>query len=78
MIGENTRKGKNFSRNRARVERAEADFYQTPYCLTDEFVKYHIIDRWTKDIIIADFCCGKEAIQNVLKKMVLPDYIQRI
>jgi len=69
-------KGKNFSRNRARVDRIEADFYQTPYCLTDEFVKAHIHDykiepkfhRWPDGCQIADFCCGKMAIQAVLEK----------
>jgi len=59
-------KGKNFSRNRARADRAEADFYQTPYCLTDEFVKAHLINNWPQRCQIADFCCGKMAIQKVL------------
>jgi hypothetical protein len=63
-------KGKNFSRNRARLDRIEADFYQTPHCLTEEFVKAHILNkgvhRWPDDCEIADFCCGKYAIQKVL------------
>ena len=61
-------KGKNFSRNRARVDRAEADFYQTPHCLTDEFISHHAVGNWPTDACIADFCCGKKAIQTVLEK----------
>jgi hypothetical protein len=61
-------KGKNFSRNRPRLDRAEADYYQTPHCLTDEFVKAHILDRWPQGCEIADFCCGGYAIQKVLVK----------
>jgi hypothetical protein len=59
-------KGKNFSRNRARLDRIEADFYQTPLCLTDEFVKTHVLNLWPSGSQIADFCCGQCAIQIVL------------
>ena len=61
-------KGKNFSRNRPRAERIESDFYQTPYCLTDEFIKAHIQNNWPAGCQVADFCCGKRAIQRVLVK----------
>ena len=61
-------KGKNFSRNRARIDRLEADFYQTPHCLTEEFLKAHVLGNWPYRCEIADFCCGKYAIQKVLVK----------
>jgi hypothetical protein len=62
------RKGKNFSRNRARADRMEADFYQTPYCLTEEFVKAHVLNNWPAGSEIADLCCGKGAITQVIDK----------
>jgi len=49
-------------------KRIESDFYQTPYCLTDEFVKAHLINRWEVDATIADFCSGDLAIQRVLHR----------
>jgi hypothetical protein len=57
---------KNFSRNRPRDDRMGNDFYQTPYCLTDEFVKAHVVDRWPEGSQIWDFCCGEGAIAHVL------------
>ena len=63
---ERTMKGKNFSRNRPRVERMEADYYQTPHCLTEEFLKAHVVYRWKPKSQVADFCCGNMAIQKVL------------
>jgi hypothetical protein len=62
MMGE----GKNFSRNRPRADRAEADYYQTPYCLTDQFVKAHVLNNWPQESQIWDFCCGEGAISHVL------------
>jgi hypothetical protein len=58
--------GKNFSRNRPRADRAEADFYQTPHCLTQTFVDTHVREYWNGAIEICDFCCGKMAIADVL------------
>jgi hypothetical protein len=60
--------GKNFSRNRPRADRLEADFYQTPHCLTHEFLMSHAYKAWPKNCNVADFCCGKGAIQDVLIK----------
>jgi hypothetical protein len=59
-------KGKNFSRNRPRTDRIESDFYQTPYCLTDQFVKAHVLNNWPQESQIWDFCCGEGAISHVL------------
>jgi hypothetical protein len=61
-------KGKNFSRNRARLDRIEADFYQTPHCLTHEFLVSHACKAWPQKCNVADYCCGKGAIQDVLMK----------
>ncbi|GHV91185.1 hypothetical protein AGMMS50268_16880 [Spirochaetia bacterium] len=61
-------KGKNFSRNRPRADRSEADFYQTPHCLTDEFMKAHVLGRWPEDSQIADLCYGGGAIPRVIEK----------
>jgi hypothetical protein len=61
------RKGKNFSRNRPRADRMEADFYQTPYCLTQAFVDRHIKAYWEpNENTICDFCSGEGAIAKVL------------
>jgi hypothetical protein len=59
--------GKNYSRNRPRAERKESDFYQTPYCLTDTFVRAHVVNTWPERSLIADFCSGEGAIVKVLK-----------
>jgi hypothetical protein len=62
-------KGKNFSRNRAKADRMEADFYQTPYCLTQAFVDRHIKVYWEPDKeekTICDYCSGSGAIVKVL------------
>jgi hypothetical protein len=57
--------GKNFSRNHPRVERMEADYYQTPYCLTQAFVGRHVKVYW--DVApICDYCSGGGAIVRVL------------
>jgi hypothetical protein len=61
-------KGKNFSRNRPRDERNEADFYQTPHCLTDEFIKAHVLTKWAFGTEIADLCTGEGAIVDVIGK----------
>jgi hypothetical protein len=60
---------RNFSRNRPRDERPEADYYQTPYCLTrpllDEikgFLLYCGVNT------VCDYCCGSGAIVHVLKE----------
>jgi hypothetical protein len=58
-------KGKNFSRNRARADRMEADFYQTPHCLTQTFIDSHVKSFWDADVI-CDYCSGAAAIVKVL------------
>jgi hypothetical protein len=63
------KKGKNFSRNRPKADRIEADFYQTPYCLTQSFVDRHIKVYWEPDReenTICDYCSGAGAIVKVL------------
>jgi hypothetical protein len=59
--------GKDFSRNRPRVDRLEADFYQTPHCLTqtllDDIMDYLKIRRIVE---ICDYCSGVGAIVEVL------------
>jgi hypothetical protein len=59
-------KGKNFSRNRTRVDRQEADFYQTPYCLTQAFIDAHVRENWKKFSTFSDYCVGEGAIAKVL------------
>jgi hypothetical protein len=59
-------KGKNFSRNRPRADRMESDFYQTPICLTDEFIKAHVLNNWQEGSQIADLCCGEGAIVQAI------------
>jgi hypothetical protein len=61
-----TKKGKNFSRNRPRSDRSEADYYQTPYCLTQAFVNAHVKENWGTHGTIADYCSGDGAIVKVL------------
>jgi hypothetical protein len=58
-------KGKNFSRNRPRADRMDADFYQTPYCLTQIFIDCHVKAYW-KTNTICDYCSGTGAIVKVL------------
>jgi hypothetical protein len=62
-------KGKNFSRNRPRMDRMEADFYQTPYCLTqtllDDIRDYLKVRKIAE---ICDYCSGSGAIVEVLHK----------
>jgi hypothetical protein len=58
--------GKNFSRNRPRADREKADYYQTPYCLTEEFIKAHVLNNWPEGSLIADFCCGEGAMVKVI------------
>jgi hypothetical protein len=60
------KKGKNFSRNRPRAERMEADYYQTSYCLTQAFIDTHVREKWKKIITFSDFCAGEGAIAKVL------------
>ena len=69
--------GKNFSRNRKRKDRSESDFYQTPYCLTEEFLRNHSIGRWSFESTIADFCSGDGAIQVVLRRNGFLNLIER-
>jgi hypothetical protein len=59
---------KNFSRNRPRMDRMEADFYQTPHCLTDTFIKAHVLNHRHQGSQIADLCCGEGAILQVIHK----------
>ena len=62
-----SKKGKNFSKNRIRSERNPGDFYQTPPPLTRLFLQeYKAIDQ--KDTILEP-ACGKMAIFNVLEEM---------
>jgi hypothetical protein len=61
------KKGKNFSRNRPRADRMEADFYQTPYCLTQALVdgiKDYLKVRGVAEV--CDYCSGNGAIVKVL------------
>jgi hypothetical protein len=61
-------KGKNFSRNRPRADRTEADFYQTPLCLTQSLINETIdfLEVWEIDTI-CDYCSGAGAIVKVLQ-----------
>lgn len=71
--------GKNFSRNQKRENRNEADFYQTPHCLTRAFIDYAFIKdnlfdiSYKTDFSIADFCCGKKAIGDVIRSYSITD-----
>jgi hypothetical protein len=61
------KKGKNFSRNRPRADRMEADFYQTPYCLTQTLIdgiKDYLKVRMVAEV--CDYCSGDGAIVKVL------------
>lgn len=61
---EETKKGKNFSKNNQGQRRA-GDFYQTPYSMTE-----HLVER-LRGVRIKSVCepaCGKEAIISVLAK----------
>lgn len=64
--------GKNFSRNQKRENRNEDDFYQTPHCLASTFLqkvfKENIFEINSRnDVLVADFCCGKSAIGQVIR-----------
>jgi hypothetical protein len=60
-----TDKGKNFSRNRPRSDRSAADYYQTPYGLTQAFIDAHVKKYW-KPEVLCDYCSGAGAIVKVL------------
>ncbi len=66
--------GKNFSRNQKRENRNEADFYQTPHCLTKALLEYFsqrsvdLSSLYLNNMVVADFCCGEHAIGQVLRK----------
>jgi len=68
--------GKNFSRNQKRENRNEADFYQTPYCLTKALLEYFsqreidLSNLYLDKIRIADYCCGKHAIGQVVSSFL--------
>ncbi|GHU64982.1 hypothetical protein FACS189447_03060 [Spirochaetia bacterium] len=61
-------KGKNFSRNRPRADRMEADFYQTPSCLTETFINEHMKRFWSQKLPICDYCCGEGAMSDILEQ----------
>jgi hypothetical protein len=65
--------GKNFSRNRSRVLRGDVDLYQTPYCLTREFISALLKDEDLSNrglpYTVADLCCGRGAIGHVLRQI---------
>jgi len=60
-------KSRSFARNRLRELRNKDDFYVTPHCLTDEFVKAHVMNRWPREYVVADLCCGSNAIGDVMR-----------
>lgn len=56
-------KGKNFSCNNASGKRRNSDFYETPYCLTQELLNNVILDE-----PILEPACGNLAISHILIK----------
>jgi 2-polyprenyl-3-methyl-5-hydroxy-6-metoxy-1,4-benzoquinol methylase len=44
----------------------EADYYQTPHCLTQAFVDRHVKVYWEPETPICDYCSGGGAIVRVL------------
>ena len=69
-------KGKNFANRKPENKRPLNDFYETPYCMTEELLnsQFSIFNEQIKDKIILDPCCGKYAIGNVLREKKIADY----
>lgn len=57
--------GKNYSRNNATGNRKVSDFYETPYCLTKEFIEADK-DNWDFSESFLDGSCGNGALEKVL------------
>ena len=58
-------KGKAYANRKLEHKRPANDFYETPYCMTEELVKTGALKNVKT---VWDPCCGKYAILNVLKK----------
>lgn len=57
--------GKAYANKKTLNKRPQADFYETPKCMTEELVKTGVLDGVKT---IWDPCCGKFAITDVLEK----------
>ena len=58
--------GKNFSTNNANGKRRKADFYETPYSITRQFLEKEQVE---KSVSFFDPACGDGAILRVLSEM---------
>lgn len=58
-------KGKAFANKKLLNKRPQADFYETPKCMTKELIKTGVLDGIKT---IWDPCCGKFAITDVLEE----------
>jgi hypothetical protein len=57
--------GKAYANKKTLNKRPQADFYETPKCMTEELIKTGVLDGVKT---IWDPCCGKFAITDVLEK----------
>ena len=58
-------KGKNFANRKPIEQRPSNDFYETPYCMTEELINTGVLNNVKT---IWDPCCGNYAILKVLEK----------
>lgn len=58
-------KGKAYANKKSIDKRPKGDFYETPFCMTEELIKTGVLDGVKT---IWDPCCGKYAITKVLEK----------